>query len=61
MDINSASLSDLDKIRHIGPVRAAQLITLRPFSSIDDMVRIKGIGPDRLRDIKDQGLACVSN
>ena len=61
VDINGAAISDLDRIRHIGPARAAQLITLRPFSSVDDMVRIKGIGPARLRDIKEQGLACVSN
>lgn len=61
VDINRAAVSDLDKIIHIGSARAAQLITLRPFSSVDDMVRIKGIGPARLRDIKEQGLACVSN
>jgi competence protein ComEC len=34
-------------------------LRLRPFSSVDDMVRISGIGSARLRDIKGQGLACV--
>jgi DNA uptake protein ComE-like DNA-binding protein len=36
-----------------------QLRENRPFTSLDDLVRIKGIGPSRLADIKAQGLACV--
>ncbi len=46
-------------IIHIGPVRAAEMIQIRPFSSIEDLERIKGIGPSRLADIKQQGIACV--
>ena len=58
--MNSAALEKLDEIIHIGPARAAQILTLRPFTSLDDLVRIKGIGPARLADIKAQGLACVA-
>ncbi len=61
MDINTASLEELDKIKHIGPVRAAALVELRPFRSVDDMERIKGIGPQKLREIKAQGIACVGS
>ena len=46
-------------IIHFGPVRAAEAVQLRPFSSLDDLVRINGIGPSRLADIKAEGLACV--
>ena len=48
VDVNSASVADLDLIIHIGPVRAGDLITKRPFTSLDDLVRIDGIGPSRL-------------
>ena len=61
VDINAASLAELDKIKHIGPARAAALVELRPFRSVDDMERIKGIGPQRLQEIKAQGIACVDS
>jgi competence protein ComEC len=59
IDINSASFEELQQIHQIGPDRAQQIIDLRPFSSVDDMTRISGIGPARLDEIKAQGLACV--
>ena len=60
IDINAASLEDLVKIIHIGEVRARELISLRPFSSLDDLTRISGIGKARVEYIKEQGLAWVS-
>lgn len=59
ININTASFEELQQIVHMGPERVPQLISLRPFVSIDDMARISGIGPSRLQEIKDQGLACV--
>lgn len=59
IDINSAPLEDLVKVIHIGEVRAKELISLRPFSSLDDLTRIKGISKIRVEDIKKQGLAWV--
>lgn len=59
VDINKASLEELQKIIHIGEVRAQELIELRPFQSVDDLTRIKGIGEARIKDIKEQGIACV--
>ena len=43
----------------MGPSRAQAIIANRPFSSVDDLIRVKGIGPVRLSEIKQQGLACV--
>jgi len=60
IDINTASLEDLMKIIHIGKTRAIELITLRPFTSLDDLLKIKGIGEQRLKDIKSQGLAWIA-
>lgn len=59
IDINSASLEELQEIIHIGQARAEELIKLRPFSSVDDLTRIKGIGPARIADIKSENKACV--
>jgi len=59
IDINSAPLKDLVKIIHIGEARAIELISLRPFSSLDDLARINGLGASRVADIKSQGLAWV--
>jgi hypothetical protein len=61
IDVNSAGLEDLTKIIHIGEVRAKELISLRPFSSLDDLARIKGISEARVQDIKKQGLAFVKD
>ena len=61
VDVNSASVEELQLIIQIGPVRAADLINKRPFFSLDDLVRIDGIGPSRLADIKAQGLACIGS
>lgn len=63
VDINHAGYEDLQRIVHIGPERAEEIIRLRAqrrFNSVDDLTRVNGIGPARVRDIKDQGLACVS-
>lgn len=44
IDINTASKEALMEIIYIGEIRAEQLIVLRPFENLDDLVRIKGIG-----------------
>ena len=60
IDINSATLSQLDEIVGIGATYAQRIIDGRPYSSIDDLDRVKGIGPATIQKIKDQGFACVN-
>lgn len=62
IDINRADIEALRRIIHIDIERAQQIVTLRlqrPFTSVDQLTRLPGIGEARLRDIKAQGLACV--
>jgi competence ComEA-like helix-hairpin-helix protein len=60
VDINNASLTQLDEIVGIGPAMAQRIIDARPFSSINDLDRVKGIGPATLQKINDQGIACIN-
>ena len=59
IDINTASREQLKEIRHIDENRVDNLIKLRPYTSVDQLTRISGIGAARLNDIKKQALACV--
>lgn len=61
IDINTASLKDLMKIVHLGGKRNQELISLRPFYSLDELMKIKGIDQKALEDIKKQGLAWVDS
>src|SRR6476620_7931514 len=44
LDVNTASLSELQNIPGIGLVVAQRIIEARPFKSADDLQRVKGIG-----------------
>lgn len=59
ININSASAEELDKIVWVGNATANAIINSRPFSSVDDLLKVKGIGETKLADIKQENLACV--
>jgi hypothetical protein len=60
IDINSASLEELDEIKWIGPATAQNIIDARPFASIDELDdKVSGIGESKLADIIAEGKACV--
>lgn len=61
IDINTASAEELDEIIWVGPATAEKIIAEREFESVDDLIRVYGIGETKLADIKKQGLACVVN
>lgn len=59
VDVNAAGPAELQRITHIGPARAEDVVALRPFASVGDLARVDGIADSRLADIREQGLACA--
>ena len=62
IDINSASAASLTRIIQIGEARAATIKDIRamnPFTTLDELRQIHGIGPATVKEIREQGLACV--
>ncbi len=40
IDINTASLTDLDKLTGIGPAKAQAITDTRPFNNIDELINV---------------------
>ena len=58
ININSASATELEALSGIGEVLAATIVEYRdqngPFTSVDDLMDVSGIGPATLDEIRDQ-------
>jgi competence protein ComEA len=54
ININTASRAELEALPEIGPVKAQAIIDARPFSSIEDVMRVKGIKQRTFEAIKNQ-------
>lgn len=55
IDINTASVSELESLPGIGPKLAAAIVRYRsaaPFRSIEDLGRVPGVGPKKLEVIR---------
>ncbi len=54
VDINTASKGELEGLTGIGPVMAQRIIEGRPYRSVNDLRRVKGIGGKTLEKFKDE-------
>jgi competence protein ComEA len=57
IDLNSASETDLDALPGVGPMTARAIVAYReahgPFSQVDDLTDVQGIGPARLDALRE--------
>ena len=54
INLNTASERDLQELPEIGPKHAAAIIAGRPYKTVDEVVKVKGIGPKTLEKIRDK-------
>lgn len=55
VDVNRATLEELNTLPNIGPVLAQRIIderTKKPFANVEDLRRVSGIGPKRIEALR---------
>ncbi|MCB9619308.1 MAG: helix-hairpin-helix domain-containing protein [Sandaracinus sp.] len=52
LDLNRATAEELELLPRIGPALAARIVDARPFVSIDDLRRVRGIGARTLERLR---------
>ena len=52
VNLNTADVQTLEAIHSIGPETARAIVAARPFATLDDLTRIKGISAERLEQIR---------
>ncbi len=56
VNINSATVEELQALKGVGPKKAQDIVDYRkkngPFKKIDDLSKVKGIGPGIIKQIK---------
>lgn len=51
VNLNTATLTELESIPGIGEVLAKQIVAHRPYRSVDQLLQIRGIGPTSLEGL----------
>ena len=52
VDVNRASFAELDAVPYVTPEVARGIIAGRPFASVDELLRVSGIGEKTLARIR---------
>ena len=52
VNLNTASQAEIESLPRVGPALAERIINGRPYQSLEDLDRIRGIGPALLDQIR---------
>lgn len=52
LDLNTATIADLTRLPGIGETMAARIVSRRPYLAVEDLLRVVGIGPATLAEIR---------
>ena len=52
IDLNHATLEELESLPGIGPQKAKDIVSNRPYASVDDLDRVPGVGPATIENIR---------
>ncbi|MGE5603910.1 MAG: helix-hairpin-helix domain-containing protein [Nitrososphaerales archaeon] len=53
INLNTATLAELDTLPEVGPKTAQLIVDGRPYAQVEDLLKVKGIGPATLAKIRD--------
>lgn len=52
VNLNTATLTELESIPGVGAARARQIVARRPYRSVDELIEISGIGSQTLETLR---------
>jgi competence protein ComEA len=52
IDLNAATAEELQLLPRIGPALSARIVAARPFASLEDLTRVRGIGARTLERLR---------
>jgi competence ComEA-like helix-hairpin-helix protein len=52
VNVNTATLAELESVPGIGEALARQIVARRPYNSVDQLMEISGIGPQSLEGLR---------
>jgi len=61
VDVNNDSALRLQTLPGVGPALAKEIIAGRPYSSINDLAKVRGLGASRLDDLRGRGKFGTAN
>ena len=52
LDLNTATKDEFESVHGIGPTLASRIIAGRPYKTVDDLLKVKGIGKKKLKKFR---------